>query len=469
MKFKLTTILCAVCCLLLPACKTDNTSTGESLLDDSSLIRVFSDTLEVSTNHYSCDRIITSPDSFLLGEMETSFGSLKADILTQFACPVGYHYPEGAVADSLVLYLGYNSWTGDDKTPLELDVWHLDKNPLDYDRRYYSSDPVSSFCSQHDSTRILDSHQLVVPAKTQDVSSNMHVVAIPVKDHFRDVFFRRQRFDSQETFNQDFPGLYITSTFGGSAMLNIAQVQLVMYYHFTYNKAGVDTTVYDTKGFYANSEVRQLNHIEYLENKAGSPISLLDKINALDEDNNYVVAPAGIYTEVKVPVAELLEGLFYRVGIERRAYLNLAQLGFEVLNVRNAADDKNSSDVWAQPSKNMLLIKKNVFENYFSATTRAEMDTAAIVGTLASQTDELGIVHYQYNYDLSHILTKEMRAWEENPFLVPDTLSMLLIPIDVKTNTNNNGSSNIVDIRESQNVSTTIIQCTHMKMVYSRF
>ena len=44
-------------------------------------------------------------------------------------------------------------------------------------------------------------------------------------------------------------------------MLNISDIALGVYFRFGYNKAGRDTVVHDFKAFYANSEVRTVNHL----------------------------------------------------------------------------------------------------------------------------------------------------------------------------------------------------------------
>ena len=89
------------------SCQDDAANAGSSILEQDDEIRVKADTFGVISALDSCAAISLTPDSFLLGECETHFGIIKADILTQLACPEGYVYPGGetAIVDSIYLYL----------------------------------------------------------------------------------------------------------------------------------------------------------------------------------------------------------------------------------------------------------------------------------------------------------------------------------------------------------------------------
>lgn len=83
-------ILCCGLVCLLAGCKGDITDAGSGVLDEGDAIVVKADTFSLNSGIIECRHIISSPDSFLLGEIETKYGVLRADVLTQLACPVGY-------------------------------------------------------------------------------------------------------------------------------------------------------------------------------------------------------------------------------------------------------------------------------------------------------------------------------------------------------------------------------------------
>ena len=140
-------IMFFVCLALLNACQGDTHNAGESILSEEDRIKVKSDTFGVVSALDSCKAIVLTPDSFLLGECETHFGSIKADILTQLACPEGFKYPDklavapgdtiqiDPIVDSVCLYLYYNTWYGDGNSPLGINVYEMDRQTLQENER----------------------------------------------------------------------------------------------------------------------------------------------------------------------------------------------------------------------------------------------------------------------------------------------------------------------------------------------
>ena len=65
---------------VLWSCNDDTVSAGASALSPEDGIRVKSDTFSVSSALEASTAISLTPDSFLLGECDTHFGTIKADI-----------------------------------------------------------------------------------------------------------------------------------------------------------------------------------------------------------------------------------------------------------------------------------------------------------------------------------------------------------------------------------------------------
>ena len=256
------------------SCKGDVATTGESVLDPADKIIVLSDTFPIQSEVNECEAIISQADSFLLGEIETDYGLLRASILTQLACPEGYTYPDGFSVDSVdsvCLFMYYSSWVGDPNAPLSVDAYMMDRGTFRYSSTYPTDLNISDYCSRDKS--ILTNHRIVVASEKLDSIQNdagtyVPVIRMRVNDDFMRYFATIQSFESQEKFNEQFNGLLIETSFGSSTVLNVSDIALGVYYHFKYNKAGRDTVVDDMKAFYANSEVRTVNHLHY-ENKEG--------------------------------------------------------------------------------------------------------------------------------------------------------------------------------------------------------
>ena len=119
---------------LWTGCKDDVATTGQSVLDEGDKIFVLADTFEISSAVDSCDAIISQADSFLLGEIETDYGTLRASILTQLACPEGYSYPADFAVDSvdsICLFMYYSSWEGDPNSPIAINEYLMDKQTFE--------------------------------------------------------------------------------------------------------------------------------------------------------------------------------------------------------------------------------------------------------------------------------------------------------------------------------------------------
>ena len=117
-----------------------------------------------------------------------------------------------------------------------------------------------------------------------------------MNDDFMDYFWAIKRFDTQEQFNQLFNGILLETSFGSSTVLNITDIALGVYFHFSYDRAGETVTVSDMKAFYANSEVRTVNQLTYRDQD-----QWIEQLKADSDYYNYIVAPAGIYTRLSFP------------------------------------------------------------------------------------------------------------------------------------------------------------------------
>ena len=437
---------------LVVGCQENNSiSAGASTLPDND-IRVMSDTFDVTSQLDSCVAISLTPDSFLLGECDTHFGTIKADILTQLACPEGFVYPGGetAVVDSICLYLYYKNWYGDGKTPLGITVYEMDKQSLQENASYPNNLQISDYCSLAESAHIVTDSKIVVPATPSDSSyssqNDTYVPTIRIKltDEFAQRFFAIKDFDSQKAFNQLFKGLYICTDFGASNVLYINDITMTVFYHFTMNRAQLnDTIIHDTRSFYANEEVRQVNRFTYPNRQ-----SILQQYSQV-KDTNYIVSPANIYTELTVQMDEIYNRIDAQLGdtAAYRVYINRADLTVDVLYSDSVTG--RPRDNWDTPASYMMLIQKENMAEFFS-TNKTPSDSVAIITSLSATTDSLSNVIYQYSYDLSDMLTKQIRSEQK-----VDQLTFVLVPVAITTNSSTGA---ILSVKPLQTISATRIR-----------
>ena len=456
------------------ACVNDATNAGQAVLDDDDAIIVLTDSFSIVSGIDSCKAIISQADSFLLGEIETDYGLLRASILTQLACPEGYSYPQGSVIDSICLFMYYSSWVGDSKSPIAISAYMMDKGTFAYAGFYPTDLNIADFCSRDKS--ILTDRSVIIASEKLDSIKNSNGSYVPmlrmrVNDDFESYFWAIQSFQDQDDFNDKFNGLLIETNFGSSTVLNISDIALGVYYSFHYEKAGKDTLVHDMKAFYANSEIRTVNHI-YYQDKA----EWIDQLKADSATHNYIIAPAGVYTRLTFPMQEMASTIYRELIIDsiedgegdyiylsKRPYVNLAQVRVDVDNVFSGTSADKTRDDWLQPAANMLLIKEESMERFFSKK-ELPSDTCALLSTLQQGTDSLGDNTYYYSFDLSVFLTNQLRK------VTSDTvLNMMLVPVTVSTS-----SSNVTTaVKQQQTVSATQIRSAQngmsLQLIYSGF
>ena len=460
---------------LMASCDTDLAGIGSSILKPGDSIIVKADTFSLNSRIDSSSAIVSLPDSALLGELESDYGTIRAEILTQLTCPEGYEYPSNAVIDSISLFFYYTSWVGDGYTPLSVNVYEMDGKQLNYSRQYKTDINLSDYCSRTKS--ILRNRRIIVASEKRDSmlsSSNVYVPMVRMMTDSTSDFFRRfsaiRKFTTQDEFNKQFKGLLLETDFGSATMLNVKDIAMGVYYHFSYDKAGRDTTVNDIKVFYANSEVRTVNRISYIDKDA-----LLQNLANDSTRYNYIIGPAGVHTRISLPVRQmeqrmhqnLIETIFSTGDtLIKRPYVNLAELRVDVENVFSGSASTLTRNDWLQPAPYMLLVREASAERVLKGS-EIPTDTCAIVGTLTQGTDSLGNPTYYYSYDLATLLTYELRKDS-----TPAWLDMRLVPVDVQTATTSS-TTIISSVKEAQTLSATKIRSAAsgltLKMVYSGF
>lgn len=478
-------LLLGVC--MLNSCKDDLANAGSSLLDFSDSIIVKSDTFALSSSLRLSPDVISMPDSFLVGELETRFGTLRASLLTQLCCPEGFRFPVGSELDSICLFLYYGSWVGDAYSPMALNIYELDGDSVLSDKSsvpYMTSVKMSDYCSRDDSVCVITEQRIVVAGKATDSVASDTRYMYRVRFRLSDDFLKRftdpylqgddnglNKMYEQASFSELFKGLCVCSDFGSSTILNVQNISMGVYYHYGFERnettGVVKDTVSDMKAFYANSEVRQVNVFEYLNDHGDRDVWMNHLSHATD--TCYIIAPAGIYTTLKLPMAAMAESIESNL-MDKRPYVNLAQLRVDVL------ENGKGSSSWLSPSPSMLLMcdkpgDDSSIENFFQ-THSLPSDTLAILGSLVSQQDTLGNDHMYYTFDISSLLTKQLREADARM----DTLYMTMVPVTVESSTLTDGSTSIIGIKQAQTLSATIIRSAEnvetpltLKVVYSGF
>ena len=460
------------------ACKDDVASAGSGVLDADDEITVYVDTFPLRSMTDSCKAIVSRTDSFMLGEVETDYGLLRGAILTQLACPEGYHYPSGEQiksldVDSMFLFIYYDSWTGDATSPIAIDAYRMDKKTFNYSTEYMTDLNIEEYCSRQ--YPILTNRRIVVATEKLDSIQNSNGDYVPmlrlrVNEDFQNYFWSMQSFESQASFNEQFKGILLESSFGSSTMLNISGIALGVYFHFMYEKAGRDTLVRDMKAFYANSEVRTVNQLSYANKK-----QTIENLQKDSDTYNYIISPACAYTRMIFPIKRISDTIMSHMTADiagytdtvKRPYVNKAEVRIDVTNVYKGSESQKQRNDWLQPASYMLLIKESSMDRFF-AKRELPTDTCALLSPLVQSVDADGEYIYYYTYDLSEFITNQLRHPTDE-----EDLKMMLVPVSVVADASGSGVSRYSAVRQQATMSATQIESakngTEFEIVYSGF
>ena len=461
-------LVIAIACLWT-ACKDDTTSAGSAVLGPDDAIIVLVDTFPLTSGIDSCAAIISQADSFLLGEMETDYGLLRASILTQLACPEGFSYPANATIDSICLFMYYSSWVGNGLSPMAINAYMMDKKTFRYASTYPTDLNIDDyFIDPQHKQSVLTNHRIVAASEKLDSIQNSDGVYIPalrmrVNDDFMQYFSSIRSFKDQDSFNNDFKGLLIESSFGSSTVLNITDIALGVYYSFSYRKAGQDkdTVVNDMKAFYANSEVRTVNHLAYSDKK-----ELVERLKQDSDTYNYIIAPAGVYTRMVFPMGRISDSIMKHMidsldgDTIMRPYVNKAEVIIDVKNMFEGSSADITREDWLQPARYMLLVKEESMQRFFDKR-ELPSDTCALLSALTQGTDSVGNATYYYTYDMSDFLTNQLRQNTTDK-----ELRMVLVPVSVEASISSSALSKYSSVRQQQTISATQIKSAKSGMKF---
>lgn len=460
------------------SCENDLTNIGANIQPAGDAITTGIHSFGVSSENFDVEFIYSKPDSLLLGTFfDETYGTLNADILTQLQPPVSIKadvvsYPAKAVADSAKLLLVYSSWFGDQYSPLEVNVYKMDQGKTFKESELYPSNiKVEDYCSKS----VLLGSKVFSPSDYASGRTNPTVfqdggrIYYEIKiDLDTSLVFGQNKFQSElkesytlgnETaFHNKFNGLYITSKFGSATLLNVLNVYMRYYYHYTYTRKKVDlitdsvVTVSHYQDYPANKEVRTVNRVE-LPQKAIK----LQQFNS-DATKNVVAAPANIYTRVTLPLKAVKDSLNKGVN-GKKMLINRAVFRVDVTDVQDTT--------LAVPLvSSILMLNEDSVDNYFK-TRKLPTTYNSVLGNISYEYDSDKKLQYFYKFDMSKVLTHELA---KNP--TTQELKFRLIPVSIRYD----GSNNIIEIKQ-QNLMRAVKLCsgTHpskpmkLQMVYSGF
>ncbi len=326
----------AFCALFIAIACDDNTDTlGTTLINNMDHLEITTDTFILTTRSIVADSVLARSTTSYLGTIrDPETGEyITSNYMTQFHTLEDYIFPGidsleskdadgGIIADSCELRIFWNSYYGDSLTSMKCTVYELMK-PMREDVSYYSNfDPKAQGYIRGKSdggievSKMYTLEDMNVERSTRDNTYYSKNIRVLLNDPYTDqdgntynnygTYIMRKYYEeyggdasnfknSIRLTNNVVPGFYIESTGGLGNMTEVSLTQLNLY--FRYRGSSADTVYVGTTSFAGTEEVLQCTN--YV-NETGKIAEL-----AADNTCTYLKTPAGIFTEVTIPVDEI--------------------------------------------------------------------------------------------------------------------------------------------------------------------
>jgi hypothetical protein len=375
-KMLLTGIVASVM-FTISSCDEDTASIGKTLTSNVDLFTIVSDTFDVSSKSLVVDAVLSNSTYGYLGRIkdpETS-AYITSDYMTQFATLENaidsIFYPKEnvmsmkdgkEVADSCYISIMLKGFTGDSLASMKMTISELDR-PIDDTKKYYTNfDPEAEGYIRTDGlkynvmysvTDMMDSDS-VRNAEKGSYSINIKLDK-PYKakngkeyDNYgtyllQTYYEHPEYFKNPSEFTKNVcPGFYFKTTDGLGMMAEIETSRLSVFYRIM-NEDKKEYNVYSL--FYSTQEVLQTSHI----------VNDVDRIKELAEEKEctYLKTPAGIYTEVELPVDDI------KLNHENDT-ITSAKIVFHKLNDKMELSEKLLKD-----PTTLLMVEKDSLKNFF--------------------------------------------------------------------------------------------------------
>ncbi|WP_443732641.1 DUF4270 domain-containing protein [Xylanibacter rarus] len=480
MKTIIYTVIAIMSCITIASCDDTTDSIGNSLTDNMDMLKVTTDTFNVATRSIVADSVLSRSTTGYLGkirDIETG-NYITGDFMAQFSTLENYKLPEKdsivslqdgeVIADSCSIRLFYTDYYGDSLATMNITAYEMNE-PMKEGVKYYSNfDPIAEGLIRNDGMKVNKTYTLtdlsISDEDRADESSYTPNIKINLNKPYTDkngvtynnygTYIMRMYYEDPDRFKNSYnfihevcPGFYFKTNDGIGSMAYITVSQLNIYFRYLN-----DSTYVGTTSFSATEEVLQTTNISN------------DKQNIADLANDntctYLKTPAGIFTEITLPVDEITEN-------HSNDTINTAKISLTRIN-NNTHDEYSLS----APST-LLMIPKDSLYTFFENGDNVDYKKS-FIATYSSSTNQ-----YTFN-NISGMITymadiKRKGLAENSNWLNehPDWNRVVVIPVSVTTNS----SSQIVKIVHDMSLTSTKLvggsenpyEPIKINVIYSKF
>lgn len=472
----------ALASFFLVSCDDTTDNIGSSLIDNVDKLHITTDTFTVSTRSIVADSVLSRNMTGYLGKVrDPETGAyLSSSFMTQFYSPENFSFPDKdsiqsrdelgeVMADSCDIRLYYKGFYGDSLATMKMSVYELTK-PVEEQKYFYSNfNPEKEYISgnENKTNKVYTLVDLNVDEKTRYSSDYMPAIRISLDKEYGTKILKAY-YDNPNAFKNAYsfihdvmPGFYFKSVGGLGSMAYISLSQLNVYFRHKTTTTASDGTKRDTiitsvGAFPGTEEVLQTTTVS-------NDKSTLQKLVS-DNSCTYLKSPAGIFTEMRIPVKEIVEKQY--IGEDGKTYshkndtINSAKV---VLTRINNAQD--SEYTLAIPQTLLILPKADMY-SFFEKKKVADYKTS-FLATYNSSTN---------TYTFNNIGGLVKHLYENGDRTKADWDKVVIIPVTTTYNTTSTSKELIAVNHDMSLASTRLVGGPESKygdikisVIYSKF
>lgn len=427
---RLLTVL-VIAALTFAACDDTTEGIGGSITNKIDNINISNSAFNVTTKSIVADSVLSRNNTGLIGKMKDpeTGNYVKGDYMTQLSVLPTFSVDtldyikqanNGSIeADSCYLLVSYNTSYGDTIAPMKVTAYEMTK-PMKEDKEYYSNyDAFKEGWVSENNPHWSSNYNL---SNTSDVKNfKIYLNKKYEKDGktYKNYgsYIMQTYAEHPEYFKTNYkflhnvcPGFYIKNVGGTGNMAKIWNTELIFYW--TRKKTiNTDSTAVSIgyNRFDGTEEVLQLNKIE-------NDTENLKKLASKDQEKcTYLKSPAGIFTEVTLPIEDIMKG-------HEKDTLNTATISFPRLNNENEDNPYN----FATPST-ILMVQKDSLQSFFEKSKLADSRTSYTASYSSTGT-------YKNAYTFQNIANL-VSAMYKNKGKGENWNKVVLVPVNVITTT----------------------------------
>lgn len=445
--------------LLFSACDDTTDTIGDSLTDGMDRLDISTGVFPVQTASYKSGAVLSRNTVGYLGKIrdDETGAYVTGDFMAQFSTLENYYLPDydsiasvetnalgekEIVADSCTIQLYYDKFFGDSLATMKLSAYEMGR-PMEEGVNYYSDfNPMAGGYIRDEKDngiktgKIYTLSDLTVDEDIRENDNYVPSIKINLNKPYTakdgkvynnyGTYIMRRFYADKDDFKNPYtfihnicPGFYfkLDDGLGSMAYINISSLNVYFRFKTTYKKDNEvrDTTVVGVSTFAGTEEVLQTTNITN-DNEA------IDRLVA-DESCTYLKTPAGIFTEMTLPVDDILRN-------HENDTINVAKVVLTRYNSKN-----NGSEYSLGHPSSLLMIPLDSLSTFFEKGKVTDNKTSYIASASPNNN------YYTYN-NISGMITYmagiKKKGMTEDPHWIarhPDWNKVVLVPVTVTTNT----------------------------------